>query len=76
MSVHAYGADARDKPLEPLPLARRSAEARQMPGFCTEHGVFADIEPMRADQIDAACESVPQGDANCRFVVNTAMLAA
>ncbi|WP_369914052.1 NAD(P)-dependent alcohol dehydrogenase [Xanthomonas sp. NCPPB 3005] len=52
------------------------AETQQMLDFCAEHDIVADIELIRADQIDAAYERMLQGDVKYRFVIDNATLAA
>ncbi|MNR63349.1 Aldehyde reductase YahK [compost metagenome] len=43
--------------------------------FCAEHGIVADIELVRADQINAAYERMLKGDVKYRFVIDNATLA-
>jgi alcohol dehydrogenase (NADP+) len=47
-----------------------------MPDFCAENGIVADIELMRADDINQACERMLKGDVKYRFVIDNASLAA
>ena len=77
-------------PPEPLPVnafsligGRRSfagsmiggiAETQEMLDFCAEHGIVAEIEVIRADQIDAAYERMLRSDVRYRFVVDNATL--
>jgi uncharacterized zinc-type alcohol dehydrogenase-like protein len=51
-------------------------ETQEMLDFCAEHGIVADIELVRADQINASYERMLQGDVRYRFVIDTATLAA
>jgi len=52
------------------------AETQEMLDFCAEHGVVADIELIRADQINEAYERMLKGDVKYRFVMDTATLPA
>ena len=40
--------------------------------FCAEHGIVADIELVRADQINASHERMLNGDVRYRFVIDNA----
>ena len=51
-------------------------ETQEMLDFCAEHGIVADIEMIRADQINEAYERMLRGDVKYRFVIETASLAA
>jgi len=51
-------------------------ETQEMLDFCAEHGIVADIEMIRADEINAAYERMLQGDVKYRFVIDNATLAA
>lgn len=51
-------------------------ETQEMLDFCAEHGIVADIEMIRADQINEAYERMLQGDVKYRFVIDSATLAA
>jgi len=51
-------------------------ETQEMLDFCAEHGIVADIEMIRADQINAAYERMLKGDVKYRFVIDSASLAA
>ena len=51
-------------------------ETQEMLDFCAEHGVVADIEMIRADQINEAYERMLIGDVKYRFVIDNASLAA
>ena len=49
-------------------------EAQEMLDFCAEHGITADIEMIRADQIEAAYERMLAGDVKYRFVMDIATM--
>ncbi|MEV4780051.1 NAD(P)-dependent alcohol dehydrogenase [Burkholderia sp. LMU1-1-1.1] len=51
-------------------------ETQEMLDFCAEHGIVADIELVRADQINESYERMLKGDVRYRFVIDTATLAA
>jgi uncharacterized zinc-type alcohol dehydrogenase-like protein len=51
-------------------------ETQEMLDFCAEHGIVADIEMIRADQINEAYERMLKGDVKYRFVMDCASLAA
>ena len=51
-------------------------ETQEMLDFCAEHGIVADIELIRADQINEACERMLKGDVKYRFVIDNATLIA
>lgn len=77
-------------PEKPLPVAafglifgRRSLsgspigglpETQEMLDFCAEHGITADIELIRMDQINAAYERMLKSDVKYRFVIDLASL--
>ncbi|MGO4549936.1 NAD(P)-dependent alcohol dehydrogenase [Lysobacter sp. 2RAF19] len=50
------------------------AETQEMLDFCAKHGVVADIELIRADQVNEAYERMLQGDVKYRFVIDNATL--
>ncbi|WP_369146150.1 NAD(P)-dependent alcohol dehydrogenase [Streptomyces sp. R44] len=50
------------------------AETQEMLDFCAEHGLGAEIELIRADQINAAYERVVKSDVRYRFVIDTATI--
>ena len=50
-------------------------ETQEMLDFCAEHGIVAEIEPIRADQINQAYERMLRGDVKYRFVIDCATLA-
>ena len=50
-------------------------ETQEMLDFCAEHGIVADIELVRADQINESYERMLKGDVRYRFVIDTATLA-
>jgi alcohol dehydrogenase (NADP+) len=51
-------------------------ETQEMLDFCAEHGIVADIELIRADEISQAYERMSTGDVKYRFVIDNATLAA
>ena len=51
-------------------------ETQEMLDFCAEHGIVADIEMIRANQINEAYERMLKGDVKYRFVIDSASLAA
>ena len=51
-------------------------ETQEVLDFCAEHGIVADIELIRADQINAAYERMLKGDVKYRFVIDIASLDA
>jgi uncharacterized zinc-type alcohol dehydrogenase-like protein len=51
-------------------------ETQEMLDFCAEHGIVADIEMIRADEINGAYERMLKGDVKYRFVIDSATLAA
>jgi uncharacterized zinc-type alcohol dehydrogenase-like protein len=53
---------------------RRSAETQEMLDFCGQHGITADVEMIRMDQINAAYERMLQSDVKYRFVIDLATL--
>jgi alcohol dehydrogenase (NADP+) len=50
-------------------------ETQEMLDFCAAHGIVADIEMIRADEINAAYERMLKGDVKYRFVIDNATLA-
>ncbi len=50
-------------------------ETQAMLDFCALHGILADIELIRADEINAAYERMLRGDVQYRFVIDIATLA-
>ena len=52
------------------------AETQEMLDFCAEHNIVADIEMIRADQINEAYERMLKGDVKYRFVIDNSTLAA
>ena len=50
-------------------------ETQDMLDFCAEHGIVADIEMIRADEINTAYERMLKGDVKYRFVIDNASLA-
>lgn len=51
-------------------------ETQQMLDFCADHGIVADIELIRADEINDAYERMLKGDVKYRFVIDNATLSA
>jgi alcohol dehydrogenase (NADP+) len=51
-------------------------ETQEMLDFCAEHGIVADIELIRADEINNAYKRMLKGDVKYRFVIDNATLAA
>ena len=49
-------------------------ETQEMLDFCAQHGITADIELIRAEQINAAYERMLKGDVKYRFVIDCATL--
>ena len=52
------------------------AETQEMLDFCAEHKIAADIELIRADQINEAYERMLKGDVRYRFVIDMGTLPA
>ncbi len=50
-------------------------ETQEMLDFCAEHDIVADIEIIRAQEIDAAYERMLKSDVKYRFVIDSASLA-
>jgi hypothetical protein len=48
------------------------AETQEVIDFCVEHGITADIELIKVDQIDEASERLEKGDVKYRFVIDIA----
>ncbi len=51
-------------------------ETQEMLDFCAEHGIVADIELIRIDEINDAYERMTKGDVKYRFVIDNATLTA
>ena len=51
-------------------------ETQEMLDFCAGHGIVADIEMIRMEQINDAYERMLKGDVKYRFVIDSATLAA
>ncbi len=51
-------------------------ETQEMLDFCGEHGITADIEMIRMDQINEAYERMLKSDVKYRFVIDMASLQA
>jgi uncharacterized zinc-type alcohol dehydrogenase-like protein len=50
-------------------------ETQEMLDFCAQHGIVADIEMIRMDQINEAYERMLKGDVRYRFVIDSSTLA-
>jgi uncharacterized zinc-type alcohol dehydrogenase-like protein len=50
-------------------------ETQEMLDFCAQHKIVADIEMIRADEINEAYERMLKGDVKYRFVIDSATLA-
>jgi uncharacterized zinc-type alcohol dehydrogenase-like protein len=51
-------------------------ETQEMLDFCAGHGIVADIEMIRIQQIDEAYDRMQRSDVKYRFVIDTRSLAA
>ncbi len=51
-------------------------ETQEMLDFCAEKGIVADIEMIRAEQIDEAYDRMQKSDVKYRFVIDAASLGA
>lgn len=51
-------------------------ETQEMLDFCAAHGIVADIEMIRADQIEPAYERMLKGEVKYRFVMDIATMTA
>jgi uncharacterized zinc-type alcohol dehydrogenase-like protein len=49
-------------------------ETQEMLDFCAEHGIVAEIEKIRMDQINEAYERMLKSDVRYRFVIDTSTL--
>jgi uncharacterized zinc-type alcohol dehydrogenase-like protein len=52
------------------------AETQEMLDFCARHGIVADIEMIKMQEIDTAYERMLKGDVKYRFVIDLASLPA
>jgi alcohol dehydrogenase (NADP+) len=52
------------------------AETQEMLDFCGQHGITADIELIRMDEIEAAYQRMLKSDVKYRFVIDMASLPA
>jgi uncharacterized zinc-type alcohol dehydrogenase-like protein len=50
-------------------------ETQEMLDFCADHGIVADIEMIKADQIDEAYDRMLKSDVRYRFVIDNLSLA-
>jgi uncharacterized zinc-type alcohol dehydrogenase-like protein len=69
----------------PLILGRKSvagsciggiAETQEMLDFCGEHGITADVEVIKMDEINDAFERMLKSDVKYRFVIDMSTLSA
>ena len=44
--------------------------------FCAEHGIVADVEMIRIQEIDGAYERMQRSDVKYRFVIDNSTLAS
>lgn len=51
-------------------------ETQEMLDFCAKHGIVADIELIRADEINTAYERMLKGEVKYRFVIDNATMGA
>ncbi len=51
------------------------AQTQEMLDFCAHHGIVADIEMIRMDEINQAYERMLKGDVKYRFVIDMATLS-
>lgn len=49
-------------------------ETQEMLDFCADHGIVADIEMIRADEINGAYERMLEGEVKYRFVMDASTL--
>lgn len=47
-----------------------TVETREMLDFCAEHGIVADVEVMRPDQVNEALDRLARNDVRYRFVLD------
>jgi uncharacterized zinc-type alcohol dehydrogenase-like protein len=52
------------------------AETQEMLDFCAEHGIVAEVEMIRIQQIDEAYDRMQRSDVKYRFVIDNSTLAA
>jgi uncharacterized zinc-type alcohol dehydrogenase-like protein len=50
--------------------------AQEMLDFCAQHGISAETETVRADQVDTALERLDKGDVRYRFVIDASTFSA
>ncbi|HXF03316.1 MAG TPA: NAD(P)-dependent alcohol dehydrogenase, partial [Arthrobacter sp.] len=50
------------------------AETQEMLDFCAEHGITADVELVRAPELNQAYDRMVAGDVAYRFVLDIASL--
>lgn len=73
LPVAAFGLISGRKSLSGSPIGGL-AETQEMLDFCAEHGITADIEMIRMDQINDAYERMLKSDVKYRFVIDMASL--
>jgi uncharacterized zinc-type alcohol dehydrogenase-like protein len=52
------------------------ALTQEMLDFCAEHGIAAEIETIRADEVNEAYDRVVKSDVRYRFVIDTSTIGA
>ena len=52
------------------------ALTQEMLDFCAEHGIAAEVETIRADEVNEAYDRVVKSDVRYRFVIDTATIGA
>lgn len=60
--------------IEPAIARRFMIRLKTSGDLCAEHGIVADIEMIRADQINEAYERMLRGDVKYRFVIDNRTL--
>jgi uncharacterized zinc-type alcohol dehydrogenase-like protein len=50
------------------------AETQEMLDFCAEHGIAAEVEMIRMDQVNEAWDRMLRADVKYRFVIDMASL--
>ncbi|MEC8374832.1 MAG: NAD(P)-dependent alcohol dehydrogenase, partial [Pseudomonadota bacterium] len=51
------------------------AETQEMLGFCDKHNITADIELIKASEVNQAFERLAKGDVKYRFVIDMSTLS-
>jgi len=52
----------------------KNAETEELLGFCGEHGITADVEVIKIQDINQAYERMLRSDVKYRFVIDLASL--